>query len=203
MSSEKKRDWLDDWGIWLFSVLAVMGFGVLIGYDLTSLEGAASGVTAIGTLMLGTASLIAVKEWRRQEQHRFQAQVAAKLYAKFSPVRLAANSSCNTYLRILSIHESKVPRRRKSKLLENLARNKIAVQDDLEELLIVIKNELVPQAALLSESFFDDVGTLEVRIESLLNKNSWLDVENRHFRDILTAMDDLNQALCQLALFKS
>lgn len=153
-------NWYREWGVWLVTVLALIAFGVLIGSDLTRLNGISSAISALGTLMLGVAALSAIPVWKHQEKIKFQASVAAELHAGLSEVRQQIDSALiqNQHsVRLARLISDKELLGQEGDVIEkscNILRQVTAdIQRGLEKLVI-------PKAMILSKDFFNDTTEL-------------------------------------------
>lgn len=71
---------IQDWFFTILAVLALIFLGILIGADSNTFQGAASGISAIGTLLLAVVALKSLEHWKEQELSTFRAKNAAEIY---------------------------------------------------------------------------------------------------------------------------
>lgn len=74
------KNTLQDWFVTIMAVLALIFLGILVGSDSDTFQGTASGISAIGTLLLAVVALKGLEHWREQELTTFRANNAAEIY---------------------------------------------------------------------------------------------------------------------------
>lgn len=193
--------WYEEWGSWLIAVVALIAFGVLIGYDLTSFSGAAAMFSAIGTLMLGVAALLAIPYWKKQEKQRFQASCAAAMHAEIAEVRHKLDTPVWLYIGNLSLVELETDeyeiatRERRGRELRD------GVEEHAYSLLRVLNSSVIPRSVMLGVGFSTHSRELANRLTILLTESSWSNLGGEYLTDLLREIDDLLEYLTSKALF--
>jgi hypothetical protein len=196
------KRWYEDWGTWLIAVCALISLGVLIGHDLTEYKNVSSAISAIGTLMLGVAALVAIPYWRMQEKRKFQASYAASMHAQLSELKESIyritvhcksveliNNELLDFIEPLSyegpIQDKKEP-----------------IQEVLNKMSATIERVILPRSLMLGVDFSARCRTLHHTLNTLLSLNLKGLLDNSHLDDLTDKLDDMLLFLSELALFE-
>lgn len=195
-------NWYREWGVWLVTVVALIAFGVLIGSDLTRLEGISSAISALGTLMLGVAALLAIPMWKHQEKSKFQASVAAELHAGLSEVRqkidsaLIQNQHSVRFAKLIPVNELLG---HKGDVIEKSSNILTQVTADIQRGLDKL---VIPKAMILSKDFFNDTTELAKWIRQTTAHSDKPMLSVKQLREIKDRIDVYLKLLEGKALFR-
>jgi len=182
------KTWFDEWGVWLVTVIVLISLGALLGKDFQSFAGFAQGFTALGTLLLGMSSLIAVTTWKRQEVQKSKAKLAEKLYSQ-----VYHHSTDLQYhaqmLRARMIIDEQCPSDNPSPSLKKaIERAKLSNIS----LLLTMSESVKPKAVFLGEGFSRRVSEF-IELQSKIEES---------FRQEMTTTDsELSELVSQLTAF--
>ncbi|MEA3587942.1 hypothetical protein J6I75_06215 [Pseudidiomarina sp. 1APP75-27a] len=194
------RKWYEDWGVWLISVIALIGFGILIGWDITELQRASSAFTAIGTLMLGVAALLAIPQWKRQEQKRFQASIASEMHAPLAEVRHKLVTPVYLYQGAVSLAElSETADSEESQ--QQFADLREALVEELRPLSRVLNSAIIPRSALLGLQFSEYSRGYAHELAMLLSSPDWNKNGFKQMNKVVDGLEELIGRLESIVLF--
>lgn len=150
------KAWFDEWGVWLVTVIILISLGAMLGKDFQSFAGFAQGFTALGTLLLGMSSLIAVTTWKRQEVQKFKAKLAAKLYSQIYQHSTDLQHHAQLLRGRMIIEEH----RPSDSSFLTVEETRERLKSSNASLFLVMSENVEKEAALLGESFFRQVSEI-------------------------------------------
>lgn len=193
------RKWYEEWGVWLISVLSLIGLGVVLGKDISEFQGVASALTALGTCMLGAAALLAIPQWKNQEKRRFQATIAADMHAAIAISRWRLDALIYWYKHAINdmdekaLNDTDVGR----EIITN-SRDKLVTE--LEPLLKVLSDNVIPKAIMLGKSFSDEALAFSQNVMNLIASPNLRVDELGQLDKLLMEFDDVLNYLKRVAL---
>lgn len=189
----------ESWMTCLTAVFGLIALGALLGHDLVQLHGVSDIVTAIGTLMLGFAAVIAFPVWEQQQRSRFQATVSAECYAKISTIKYKLDRNIPKFqaAKLISgvTNPHEIPSGKpliKSELMKNI-----------KELISVLEDFVVPRSAILGSKFYDEIEGFAFELTRLTSNSEWQNLTDRHLTDITQRLSDFLCYLRKKSMFEA
>ena len=196
------RKWYENWGVWIIAVVALICFGIVIGWDITEFSGASSAFAAIGTLMLGVAALLAIPQWKQQEQKRFQASIASAMHAALAAIRHQLDNPVYYYQAAVSLSERDETVTLKDSQQQN-AKLRVSLEEKLYELASVLNGTVIPRAALLGLRFSEDARQYAHELAMFLGLSDWDANGFERMNSVVDGLDELLSRLENIVLFKA
>ncbi|MDN7126807.1 hypothetical protein J6J08_05380 [Pseudidiomarina sp. 1APR75-33.1] len=193
--------WYEDWGVWLISVVALIGLGILIGWDINEFQGASSIFASLGTFMLGIAALLAIPQWKKQELKRFQASIAAEMHANLAEVRHRLISPVSIYQQAVllpKVYEISEPQ--DSKKVAHETRE--TLEKELYKLSRVLNSAIIPRSALLGLEFSTYSRDFGHELAMLLTSHDWNKDGFERMNKVVDGLNELITYLESIVLFK-
>lgn len=193
--------WMSEWGVWVLVVLCLISYGILIGHDVTQLSGISNALTAIGTLMLGIAALIAIPVWKDQEKVKFQAKVAANLHAELSIVRQQFRTPTFLVQSLFAVNDRGTDYLADIVFETKLKQTTTELESEIHNLLKVIETSVLSKVPLLGAEYTKRAQILGYEY-SLLVTEPWTAESVQKHSEMLQLLDELIAALASKALFQ-
>lgn len=192
---------MSEWGVWVLVVLCLISYGILIGHDVTQLSGISNALTAIGTLMLGIAALIAIPVWKDQEKVKFQAKVAANLHAELSIVRQQFRTPTFLVQSLFAVNDRGTDYLADIVFETKLKQTTTELESEIHNLLKVIETSVLSKVPLLGAEYTKRAQILGYEY-SLLVTEPWTAESVQKHSEMLQLLDELIAALASKALFQ-
>ncbi|WP_404408411.1 hypothetical protein LG272_10515 [Pseudidiomarina marina] len=188
----------ESWISCFIVVIGLVALGALFGYDLAQFQGVSNIITAIGTLMLGFAAFLAFPIWTQQQRSRFQASISAECYAKLSLITYKLNTDIPNFRAAQFIsdnsHSTNIPSEKA------LAKQEII--KDIEELLMVLKDFIVPRSTILGSDFYDKVEAFTFELDRLTSGTQLQKITSQNLEDVIQQLDSLLCFLRRKSMFE-
>lgn len=155
----------ESWGACFIAVIGLIALGALLGHDLFQFHCISNIISAIGTLMLGFAALLAFPVWEQQQRSKFQATISSECYAKLSAItyklsNLVPKLRAAQFIKDCSSSSNIPP---ESALIRQEA---IA---NIRELLTVLHDFVVPRSAIFDGDFYTEIEGFTFELERLIS----------------------------------
>lgn len=193
----------ESWLTWVIAVFCLIGFGLLLGSDIPNVGTTANTISAIGTLMLGLAALLAFPQWKNQERQRFQAAIAAELHSSLALAQQELDHPTWLYRGAVLLAEGQEDPDEIELYKKRIEEAKRDLEEKVHDLLRILAQEVLPKSVLLGKDFSKKSHSLNHELTMLLSTANWQKLAEGHLDGLSKELNDLLNFLQKKALLEA